>query len=299
MQFLKLFTPVFIAIFLILSDYKFSYLDSVKQSIAKLISPIYLVVNLPSQLYIWVDEQGTSKQALLNKNKQLSGEVVRLKANLQTRNALLLENQKLKQLLGASYQISDQKFTLSRVSSVSQSRLKKQIVINKGSNDELEIGQVVLGPKGVIGQITQTTPLYATVLMITDPTQYVPIKSQRNGVRGISKGIASNQGNLVVNFIEPDFDVVVGSQRNGVRGISKGIASNQGNLVVNFIEPDFDVVVGDVFLTSAIGSKFPAGYPVGKVTHVEQHTDDPFLHIELTPIQTTEQLEFVLIGGSD
>jgi len=134
MQFLKLFTPVFIAIFLILSDYKFSYLDSVKQSIAKLISPIYLVVNLPSQLYIWVDEQGTSKQALLNKNKQLSGEVVRLKANLQTRNALLLENQKLKQLLGASYQISDQKFTLSRVSSVSQKSKTQAITRCKLSN---------------------------------------------------------------------------------------------------------------------------------------------------------------------
>ena len=168
MQFLKLFTPVFIAIFLILSDYKFSYLDSVKQSIAKLISPIYLVVNLPSQLYIWVNEQGTSKQALFNQNKYLSGEVMRLKVNLQTHNALLLENQKLKQLLGASYQISSQKFILGRVSSVSQSRLKKQIIINKGSNDNLTVGQVVLGSKGVIGQITQTTPLYSTVLMITD-----------------------------------------------------------------------------------------------------------------------------------
>jgi rod shape-determining protein MreC len=265
MQFLKLFTPVFIAIFLILSDYKFSYLDNLKQSIAKLISPIYLVVNLPSQLYIWIDEQGTTKQTLLNQNKQLNGELTRLKANLQTHNALLLENQKLKQLLGASYQISSQKFILGRVSSVSQSRLKKQIIINKGSNDNLAVGQVVLGSEGVIGQITQTTPLYSTVLMITDPTQYVPIKNQRNGIRGISKGVASNQGRLVVNFIESDFDVAL----------------------------------GDVFLTSAIGSKFPAGYPVGKVTHVEQHTDDPFLHIELTPIQKTEQLEFVLIGGSD
>ncbi|HAE04222.1 MAG TPA: rod shape-determining protein MreC, partial [Gammaproteobacteria bacterium] len=128
MQFLKLFTPVFIAIFLILSDYKFSYLDNLKQSIAKLISPIYLVVNLPSQLYIWIDEQGTTKQTLLNQNKQLNGELTRLKANLQTHNALLLENQKLKQLLGASYQISSQKFILGRVSSVSQSRLKKQII---------------------------------------------------------------------------------------------------------------------------------------------------------------------------
>jgi rod shape-determining protein MreC len=265
MQFLKLFTPVFIAIFLILSDYKFSYLDNVKQSIAKLISPIYLVVNLPSQLYIWIDEQGTTKQTLLNQNKQLNGELTRLKANLQTHNALLLENQKLKQLLGASYQISSQKFILGRVSSVSQSRLKKQIIINKGSNDNLAVGQVVLGSKGVIGQITQTTPLYSTVLMITDPTQYVPIKNQRNGIRGISKGVASNQGRLVVNFIESDFDVVL----------------------------------GDLFLTSAIGSKFPAGYPMGKVIHIEQHTDDPFLHIELAPIQTTEQLEFVLIGEND
>ena len=265
MQFLKLFTPVFIAIFLILSDYKFSYLDNIKQSIAKLISPIYLVVNLPSQLYIWIDEQGTTKQTLLNQNKQLNGELTRLKANLQTYNALLLENQKLKQLLGASYQISSQKFILGRVSSVSQSRLKKQIIINKGSNDNLAVGQVVLGSEGVIGQITQTTPLYSTVLMITDPTQYVPIKNQRNGIRGISKGVASNQGRLVVNFIESDFDVVL----------------------------------GDLFLTSAIGSKFPAGYPMGKVTHIEQHTDDPFLHIELAPIQTTEQLEFVLIGEND
>jgi rod shape-determining protein MreC len=265
MQFLKLFTPVFIAIFLILSDYKFSYLDNLKQSIAKLISPIYLVVNLPSQLYIWIDEQGTTKQTLLNQNKQLNGELTRLKANLQTHNALLLENQKLKQLLGASYQISSQKFILGRVSSVSQSRLKKQIIINKGSNDNLTVGQVVLGSKGVIGQITQTTPLYSTVLMITDPTQYVPIKNQRNGIRGISKGVASNQGRLVVNFIESDFDVVL----------------------------------GDLFLTSAIGSKFPAGYPMGKVIHIEQHTDDPFLHIELAPIQTTEQLEFVLIGEND
>ena len=265
MQFLKLFTPVFIAIFLILSDYKFSYLDSVKQFIAKLISPIYLVVNLPSQLYIWIDEQGATKQALLNQNKQLNSELTRLKGNLQTHNALLLENQKLTKLLGASYQINGQKLILGRVSSVSQSRLKKQIIINKGSNDGLAIGQVVLGSEGVVGQITQITPLYATVLMLTDPTQHVPIKNQRNGVRGIAKGLASNQGKLVINFIEPEFDVVL----------------------------------GDVFLSSAIGSKFPAGYPVGKVTHVEQHPDDPFLHIELTPIQTTEQLEFVLIGSNN
>ena len=143
--------------------------------------------------------------------------------------------------------------------------LKKQIAINKGSGDGLKVGQIVLGAKGVIGQITQVTPLYSTVLMITDPTQYIPIKNQRNGTRGVSKGVASHQNKLVVNFIESEFDVKL----------------------------------DDVFLSSAVGSKFPAGYPVGTVTHIEKHANDPFLHIELAPIQTTEQLEFVLIGNSN
>jgi rod shape-determining protein MreC len=39
------------------------------------------------------------------------------------------------------------------------------------------------------------------------------------------------------------------------------------------------IKIGDVFLSSAIGSKFPAGYPVGRVTHVEKKEHNPFLTI--------------------
>jgi hypothetical protein len=34
-----------------------------------LVSPVYLVVNLPSQLYTWINEQGTTKQTLLNQTQ--------------------------------------------------------------------------------------------------------------------------------------------------------------------------------------------------------------------------------------
>ena len=264
MSFLKLFTPAFIAIFLILSDYKFSYLDSIKQVIAKAISPVYMLVNLPPQIYIWVNEQGTNKQTLLNKNKQLNDELMRLKASLQTYNVLLLENQKLSKLLSASYSLDEQKFVLARISAISQSRLKKQIIIDKGSINGLQVGQIALGADGVVGQLVQVTPLHSTLLMITDPTQYIPVKSERNGIRGISKGLASQQSRLRVNFIKSELDVEL----------------------------------GDVFVSSAVGSKFPAGYPVGKVIHVEKQADKAFLTIELEPIQSTEQLEFLLINSS-
>lgn len=265
MQFLKLFIPILIAVFIILVDYKFSYLDGVKQPLARLISPIYLLVNFPAQLYTWISERGTDKEELLNQNKRLKNELIRLKANLQTYNALSLENQKLTRLLGASYTAGDQALVLAKIVSVSQSRLKKQIIINKGSNDNVEVGQIVLGVDGVVGQTTQVTPWYATVLMITDPTQHVPVKNQRNGVRGVSKGAASQQNKLQVNFIESKLDVKL----------------------------------GDIFISSAIGGKFPDGYPVGKVSTIKKFPNQPFLHIELTPFQTSEQLEFVLVKRSD
>lgn len=263
-KFLKLFIPILISIFLIFSDYKFSYLDTLKKSISTLISPVYLVVNLPSQLYIWINEQGTTKQILLDQNRQLRVELIRLKVDLQDHNALLLENQKLSKLLKSRYKLDKEKFILARVSSISQSRLKKQIIINKGSNSGIKIAQIVLGANGILGQVSQVTPFYATVLLITNPTQHIPVKNARNGIHGISKGMASHQGKLKVRFIQQELDVQL----------------------------------GDIFLSSAIGSKFPAGYPVGRVTHVKKKANDPFLTIELTPSQSIETLEFVLINNT-
>ncbi len=265
MKLLKLFIPILICIFLIIIDFKLSYLNQTRQAIASLISPIYMLVDLPRQIYTWIDEQGTSKDQLINKNNNLETEVAKLKAQLQNTYTLSLENKKLKALLESSYQIKQQKLVLSRVSSISQSRLKKQIIINKGSNHNIKVGYVALGAKGIIGQVSQVTPEYATILIASDPTQYIPVKNSRNGVQGISQGVAENKHLLSVNFVEPGADIKT----------------------------------GDLFLSSSIGGKFPEGYPLGKVTHVEQHKNEPFLHIQLKPIQDTQSLEFVIIVAAD
>jgi len=264
MQFIKLFTPVFIAIFLILSDYKYAALDDIKQTISTLIkTPINFIVNQASDLYQWIDQQGSdeTEDTLRKHNDHLTNQIIKLKTKLQAQEVLELNNKKLARLLDVSYTVKEKKFTLARVSNINQSRLKKQITINKGSNDGLKIGQVALGTEGVAGQITQVMPQHSTILMITDPTQYIPVQNKRNGIRGVGKGFASNQERLNVNFIESHLDVAL----------------------------------GDVFLSSSVGSKFPSGHLVGRVSHVEKHINDPFLHIQLTPIQSVSQLEFLLI----
>ncbi len=261
MKFIRLLFPAIIAIFLIISDYKFSYLDRVRSAVNYAISPIYALVNIPSQLYIWINEQGRTKDKLLSQNKHLNAENFKLKAKLQELDSLRLENKKLKNLLNSKYSISNKEFKLSRVVSINKSRLKKQLVVNKGSDDGIRLGQVALAANGVVGQVTLVSDSFATISIITDPTQYVPVKNARNGIRGVTKGFALNKELLKVEFIE---------------NIS-------------------DIKIGDMFLTSGMGDKFPSGYPVGKVSNIKQNKNDSFLYIELDPIQDTQDLEFVII----
>ena len=135
MRLFKLFVPIFLSIILIVLDARFSYLDSFKRFTLTLLSPIYLVVDLPSQVIDWINDKGSENELLVSQNDYLEGQLIELKAKLQTYNNLTLENQKLSNLLEASYLIPEHNVKLARIKSISQSRLSKKIIINKGFND--------------------------------------------------------------------------------------------------------------------------------------------------------------------
>jgi len=250
---------------LIVLDARFSYLDSFKRFTLTLLSPVYFVVDLPGHVVDWVNDQGGDQAQLVSEKKYLEGKLIELKVRLQTYNNLVLENQKLTQLLNASYTIPEHQIKLANVKSISQSRLKKQVIIDKGSKDDVRIKQLVVSSDGVVGQITQLTPLYSTVLLVTDPTQHMPVKNVRNGIRGITKGLATNE-----------------------RG-----------MIVEFVPLDSDVKLGDIFVTSGIGTTYPPGYLVGEVSRIDKPPNEAFLTIILKPIQNMDKLEFVLIVSTN
>ena len=242
-------------------DARFSYLDSFKRFTSTLLTPIYFVVDLPGHVVDWVNDQGSDKAQLVSENEYLEGKLIELKARLQIYNNLVLENKKLTQLLDATYTIPEHQLTLAHIKSISQSRLNKQVIINKGSKDGVRNNQLVVGSDGVVGQVTQVTPLYSTVLLVTDPIQHMPVKNVRNGIRGITKGLATNE-----------------------RG-----------MVVEFIPVDSDVKLGDIFVTSSIGTTYPPGYLVGEVYRIDKPPNETFLTVTLKPMQNMDKLEFILI----
>jgi rod shape-determining protein MreC len=261
MRLLKPLVPALIAIILIVLDARFSYLDNLKRNSTALLSPVYFLVDLPSEMMNWVSDKGSNIEQLISENEQLTNELFELKAKLQIFNNLVLENQKISRLIDASYSLPENAVKLARIKSISQSRLKKQLVINKGSNDNILASQIVVGANGVVGQIIQSTPFYATVQLATDPTQHIPVKNVRNGGRGITKGMASSKGDMKIEFMP--FDA--------------------------------DVKLGDTFVTSSIGGSYPAGYPVGEVIEVSAPQDEAFLLIKLKLFENMNELEFVLV----
>ena len=128
MRLLKLFVPIFLSIILIVLDARFSYLDNFKRFTLTLLSPIYLVVDLPSQVIDWVNDKGSENELLVSQNDCLEGQLIELKAKLQTYNNLTLENQKLSNLLESSYLLPEHNVKLARIKSISQSRLSKKII---------------------------------------------------------------------------------------------------------------------------------------------------------------------------
>ena len=261
MRLLKLFVPVLLSIILIFLDARFSYLDNFKRFTLTLLSPIYVIVDLPGHVIDWVNDKGTENELLVSQNDYLEGQLIELKAKLQNYNNLALENQKISKLLESSYFIPDHNVMLARIKSVTQSRLAKQIIINKGLNDAVTLSDLVIGSDGVVGQVTEVTALFATVKLLSDPTLHMPVKNSRTGARGITKGLASNE---------------------------KG-------MVVEFIPLESDIKIGDIFVTSGIGNSYPSGYFVGRVKSVDESPNSSFMRVSIDPTQNMNQLELVLI----
>jgi rod shape-determining protein MreC len=133
-------------------------------------------------------------------------------------------------------------------------------VLDKGQQNEISTGQIVLDASGVVGQIVRVQPLTSEVRLLSDRNHMVPVIVERNQLR----------------------TVVYGS-------------GHHVPLEVRNMAPNVDIQVGDRLLTSGIDSIYPAGLPVAKVTKVERTTGNAFARIFSEPLAQIDQHRYFLI----
>ncbi len=161
----------------------------------------------------------------------------------------LLENARIQELQYRITELENQNAKLQQILNLPQSKINstqwapiigrsgdawwQEVLIGKGKNQGISIGDLVEGEGGLVGRVINVGESSSQVLLISDSSSQVGIMVSRSRVMGILRG------------------------------------KNQGTGIVEFFVRDGDVKTGDIVVTSPMSSLFPPGIPVGKVRSVD------------------------------
>ncbi len=84
----------------------------------------------------------------------------------------------------------------------------RQIIVNKGSMDGVEIGNTVIGPGGLLGRVTNTSIFTSSVTLLTSPESKVGVWVDRIKINGLLVGLGDDYPSLIL--YSKDADIKVG-----------------------------------------------------------------------------------------
>lgn len=241
------------------ADHKGRHLESLRSILATLVYPLQYAVDLPIQTGSWLAETATSRTRLLSENERLRRENLRVKSRLEKFAELEAENRRLRSLLDSSIKVGD-RVLIAELLSVDMDPFARRIVLNKGTRDGVYRGQSLIDSNGVMGQVVQTGPFSSNALLITDPSHALPVQVHRTGFRAVAVGTGP-----------------------------------QNQLELLHIPNNADLRIGDLLVTSGLGGRFPAGYPVGHIVSVERDRGRPFALVRVEPTARLERNREVLL----
>ncbi len=259
-------------------DNRTKKLETARSSLELVTYPIQSIASLPHSLALWFAEVFATKNHLQRENNRLHREHLLLQAGQQKLEALEAENMRLRNLLESSFKIGE-RVLIAELIAVDLDPYRQQLVINKGRISGVFIGQPVLDANAVMGQVIHVNRLRSTVLMITDASHALPVQVNRTGLRTIAMGTGH------INL-----------------------------LILPYLPNNADIIAGDLLVTSGLGGRFPAGYPVAKVSSVSNEPGAPFASIQarpsahldrsrevllVWPLTPPEQIEISTQAGSD
>jgi rod shape-determining protein MreC len=244
-------------------DSRLDYFKPVRAALSTVVYPVQVTASLPTNFVDWVGEFFQEREELREQIAVLNATTMLQDLRLQKMQALERENMRLKELLGSSFRLQE-RVQVAELVTVDLDPFSQQVIIDKGKNYGVYVGQPVLDAYGVMGQVAETSSLSSRVVLLTDPSHSIPVQINRNGLRAVVTG----------------------------RGLGE-------YLQMDFLPHNADVREGDLLVTSGLGGRFPVGYPVGKVVSVNFPQGKAFADIKVEPaanLSTSRELMLVLPG---
>ena len=254
---------VVLSVTLMVVDARFTLLKPVRSQMSLVLMQSYWITDLPQRLWQGVASQFGSRTELVAENEKLKTENLLLQGRMQKLAALTEQNVRLRELLNSSALVNE-KVEVAELIGMDPNPFTHRIVINKGERDGVVLGQPVLDARGLMGQVVELMPYTSRVLLLTDTTHSIPVQVNRNGLRAIASG-----------------------------------TGNPERLELRHVADTADIKEGDLLVSSGLGQRFPAGYPVATVKEVIHDSGQPFAIVRAVPTAALNRSRYLLLVFSD
>ncbi len=252
-----------LSVALMILDHRGHHLEKIRAGLNALAYPIQLIAAAPAYVGSGIADFFTTRGTLRNDNEKLLAERQMLLAKLQQFVAMEEENSRLRRMLGSAAQVADKALAAELVE-VSSEPFTRKIVVAKGSQDGVYVGQSVIDAHGIMGQVTQVAGRVSRVTLITDAGHAIPVLDNRSGLRMLVFG-----------------------------------TGNPDSLKVPYLTASADVKEGDLLVSSGMGGTFPPGYPVAQVMKIVNDPNEAFLAISAKPAAQLNHGKQVLLIWRD
>jgi rod shape-determining protein MreC len=241
------------------ADARLNYLVTLRQVASVIVYPFQRIAAAPAGIAQRIGEFFVTQSSLRQENARLTEENFSNSAALSRLKSLETENVRLRELLGARARF-DFPVVAAEVLYAARDPFSRRVIVDKGSQSDVQAGQAVVDDRGIVGQVTRVYPWLAEVTLITDKGHFVPVQNLRNGLRAVLAG-----------------------------------TGDEGALELRFIPLNADFQNGDELVTSGIDGIYPRGLPVAKVVHVERNAAQLFARITCAPLAGVANYTHVLV----
>ena len=143
---------------------------------------------------------------------------------------LLAENKRLKKTFEDVNYLSDEK--LARVLIDKGSPFLRSIILNKGSNHNIEKGMTVISNNYLVGKVVEVNFTTSRVLLLSDLNSKIPVSIEPGSVQAILSGTGKNDG------------------------------------IIQYKSENLPIKTGSIVYTSGAGNLFKEGIPIGKISEL-------------------------------
>ena len=194
----------------ILVDGHLRALDDFRSALTSFLTPFKEVVQLPG---LFIENSAgyfISKKKLNEEIQRLTKENQLLQLDAARMEEMRQENENLRHLVSALAATTDHVVTTEVIGRPADP-FSRRIQIAAGALDGVQVGMPVIGPFGVLGQVSRTVSHQSEVTLISDHKSRISVINNRTGQIFLLAG-TGDSGLLTVAFAQPSADLQPGDE---------------------------------------------------------------------------------------